>query len=365
MFYRECGNYKATYREDMAIFPIPLDRWGIGVILFVAFIVVPVFPNGLWEKILPWSKDYCLSSIFLLFLIYSLATLGLNILTGYAGQLSLGTAGFMAVGAYTAYNLAARLEWLPLPLVFLGAGLMTAAVGLLFGIPSLRIKGFYLAVATLAAQFTIEWVITHWAWLSGENVLGSIDTPPMKMLGRSIDTPIEKYFLTLSIVVVLTIFAKNLVRSKIGRAWMSIRDMDVASEIIGVSQFRYKLLAFAVSSFYVGVAGALIGFCYLGSVQVNEFEILLSFWILGMVIIGGMGSILGSFLGAGFIVLLPIFINQFVRATAGVMPSDFLTNLELMIFGGLVIFFLIVEPYGLARLWMTIKDKLRLWPFPY
>ncbi len=337
----------------MAIFPIPLDRWGFGVILVLAFLVVPLTAN-----------DYWLGSILIPFLIYALATLGLNLLTGYAGQLSLGHAAFMAVGAYTAYNLSARLD-LPILLCFLGGGLMTAAVGLLFGIPSLKIKGFYLAVATLAAQFTIEWVITHWAWVSGENVLGAIDTPPMKMFGQAIDTPVEKYLLTLFVVVVLTLFAKNLVRSKIGRAWMSIRDMDVASEIIGVSQFRYKLLAFAVSSFYAGVAGALIAFCYLGAVQITEFELLLSFWILGMVIIGGMGSILGSFLGAGFIVLLPIFINQFVRLTAGMMPSDLLSNIELMIFGGLIIFFLIVEPYGLARLWMTIKDKLRLWPFPY
>jgi len=343
----------------MAIFPIPLDKFGIGVILFIAVVVVPFFPTSIWA-----NKDYWLSGIFVLFLVNSLATLGLNILTGYAGQLSLGHAAFMAVGAYTAYNLSARLN-LPILLCFLGAGLMTALVGLIFGIPSLRIKGFYLAVATLAAQFTIEWVINHVAWISGENVLGAIDTPPMQILGQAIDTPLEKYLLTLVVVVVLTLFAKNLVRSKIGRAWMSIRDMDVASEIIGVSQYKYKLLAFAVSSFYAGVAGALIAFCYLGSVQITEFELLLSFQILGMVIIGGMGSILGSFLGAGFMVLLPIFINQLVRLTAGMMPSDFLSNIELMIFGGLIIFFLIVEPFGLARLWITIKDKLRLWPFPY
>jgi branched-chain amino acid transport system permease protein len=220
-------------------------------------------------------------------------------------------------------------------------------------------------VATLAAQFIIEWVITHVAWISGESVLGAIDTPPIKILGRVIDSAAEKYILTLSIVVILTVFAKNLVRSKIGRAWISIRDMDVASAIIGVSQFRYKLLAFAVSSFYAGVAGALIAFCYLGSVQITEFELLLSFQVLGMVIIGGMGSILGSFLGAGFIVLLPVFINQVVRVTAGMISSDILSNIELMMFGGLIIFFLIVEPYGLARLWQTLKSKLRLWPFPY
>jgi branched-chain amino acid transport system permease protein len=337
----------------MAIFPLPLDKWGMWILLIVAFLVIPMF-----------ADRYLLTSIMIPFLIYSLSTLGLNILTGYTGQLSLGHAAFMAVGAYTSFNLSFRLD-LPILLCFLGGGLMSAAIGTLFGIPTMRIKGFYLIVSTLAAQFTIEWVITHWAWVSGENVLGAIDTPPMEILGRSIDTPVEKYLLTLVVVIVLTIFAKNLVRGKIGRAWISIREMDVASEIIGVSQFRYKLLAFSVSSFYAGVAGALIAFCHLGCVQITEFELLLSFWLLGMVIIGGMGSILGSFLGAGFMVLLPIYINRVVRMTAGVVPSDILTNLELMIFGGLIILFLIVEPYGLARLWLIIKGKLRAWPMPY
>jgi branched-chain amino acid transport system permease protein len=353
MLYRECGVFKSTYAEDMSIFPLPLDKWGMWILLIVAFLVIPMF-----------AGRYLLTSIMIPFLIYSLSTLGLNILTGYTGQLSLGHAAFMAVGAYTSFNLSFRLD-LPILLCFLGGGLMSAAIGTLFGIPTMRIKGFYLIVSTLAAQFTIEWVITHWAWVSGENVLGAIDTPPMEILGRSIDTPVEKYLLTLVVVIVLTIFAKNLVRGKIGRAWISIREMDVASEIIGVSQFRYKLLAFSVSSFYAGVAGALIAFCHLGCVQITEFELLLSFWLLGMVIIGGMGSILGSFLGAGFMVLLPIYINRVVRMTAGVVPSDILTNLELMIFGGLIILFLIVEPYGLARLWLIIKGKLRAWPMPY
>ena len=353
MLYRECGIFKSTYAEDMAIFPLPLDKWGMGILLIVAFLVIPMF-----------ADRYLLTSIMIPFLIYSLSTLGLNILTGYSGQLSLGHAAFMAVGAYTSFNLSFRLD-LPILLCFLGGGLMSAAVGTLFGIPTMRIKGFYLIVSTLAAQFTIEWVITHWAWVSGENVMGAIDTPPMEILGRSIDTPVEKYLLTLVVVIVLTIFAKNLVRGKIGRAWISIREMDVASEIIGVSQFRYKLLAFSVSSFYAGIAGALIAFCHLGCVQITEFELMLSFWLLGMVIIGGMGSILGSFLGAGFMVLLPIYINRVVRMTTGAVPSDILTNLELMIFGGLIILFLIVEPYGLARLWLIIKGKLRTWPVPY
>jgi len=353
MIYRECGVFKTTYAKDMAIFPIPMDRWGVGVILIFAFFVVPLVAN-----------DYWIGSILIPFLIYSLATLGLNILSGYAGLLSLGHAAFMAVGAYTAYNLSARLD-LSILLCFLGAGLVTAGVGLFFGIPSVRIKGFYLAVATLAAQFTIEWVISHVPWISGGSVLGTIDTPPIFFLGYALAEPVHLYFLTLGTVVVLTLFAKNLVRSQLGRAWMSIRDNDVASEIVGVSQFRYKLLAFAVSSFYAGVAGAMVAFCYLKAVQITEFELILSFQILGMVIIGGMGSILGSFLGAGFIVILPIFINQTVRAMGGVLPTDLLASLELGIFGGLIIFFLIVEPYGLARLWHTLKEKLRLWPFPY
>lgn len=353
MFYRECRVIKTSYAKDMAIFPIPLDRQGILVMLTISFLVIPAIADRYW-----------LTSIMTPFLIYSLSALGLNLLAGYAGQISLGHGAFMAIGAYTAYNLAARLD-IPIILCFLGGGLMSSFVGLIFGIPSLRIKGFYLAVSTLAAQFTIEWVITHVPWISGENVLGVADPPPMKIFGCQIDSPAEKYLLVLVIVVFLSLFAKNLIRSKTGRALMSIRDMDVASEIIGVSQFKYKLIAFALSSFYAGIAGALIAFCYLGSIHISEFGLMSSFQMLGMVIIGGMGSILGSFLGAGFIILLPIIINYLVALTGGMLPSQLLSNIELMIFGGLIMFFLIVEPYGLARVWLKIKDKLRLWPFPY
>lgn len=353
MFYKETGVFKSSYQNDMAIFPIPMDKWMVITILALAFLVVPLT-----------FGDYLLGSIMIPFLIFALAALGLNLLTGNAGQISLGHAAFMAVGAYASFNLASRTE-LPLIVCFLGGGGIAALFGLIFGIPSLRIKGFYLAVATLAAQFTIEWIITHIAWISGENVLGAIDTPPMVILGRTLDSPIERYLLVLSIVVALTFFAKNLLRSKVGRSWMGIRDMDLAAEVIGINVFRNKLLVFAVSSFYAGVAGALLAFCYLGSVQITEFELLLSFQILGMIIIGGLGSILGSFLGAGFIIVLPIMINRIVSLFAEVVLTDLLANIELMIFGGLIMFFLIVEPYGLARLLRTAKDKLRLWPFPY
>ncbi len=352
MIYRECGVFKASYQEDMAIFPIPLDKWGVILILVIAVFIVPLLANEYW-----------LGSILIPFLVFSLAALGLNFLTGYAGQLSLGHAAFMAVGAYSALILYGRYD---VPLIFslLGGGLISAAVGGVFGIPSLRIKGFYLAVSTLAAQFVIEWILTHWKWVSG-GVFGTVDTPPMKILGWPIDTPLKKYYLVLCIVIPLTIFGKNLVRGQLGRAWMAIRDMDIAAEIIGISLFRNKLMAFLISAFYAGVAGGLITFAYYGAANIEAFNIMVSFHLLGMVIIGGMGSVLGSFLGGGFITLLPIFINQFARALGIPLKTDLLACLDLLIFGGLIIIFLIVEPYGLARLWQTLKEKLRLWPFPY
>jgi branched-chain amino acid transport system permease protein len=352
MLYRECGNYKDSYAKDMAIFTIPLDRWGLGVMLFLAFIVIPYV-----------SSDYWLGSIMLPFYCFSLAALGLNFLTGYAGQVSIGHAAFMAVGAYSSLILYGRYG-IPLLLSILGGGIVASFVGSVFGIPSLRIKGFYLAVSTLAAQFIIEWVLTHWHWVSG-GVFGTIPVPDLQIFGVMLDTPIKKYYLALCVVVVLVIFGKNLVRGQLGRNWQAIRDMDVAAEIIGVSLFRYKLTAFAASSFYAGVAGALITMTYYGAANIEEFNLFLSFHLLGMIIIGGMGTVLGSFLGAGFMVLMPIFINQFMLFFMERVPSDLRANSEAVVFGGLIVFFLIVEPYGMARLWHTIKDKMRLWPFPY
>ncbi|MBI4587802.1 MAG: branched-chain amino acid ABC transporter permease [Candidatus Rokubacteria bacterium] len=357
MIYRECGIYRTSYAKDMALFPIPLDRWATYAIAAAAFLAVPLL-----------ASDYWIGGLIVPFLCFALAALGLNFLTGYAGQLSLGHAAFMGVGAYAALILYARYS-APLLLSLLGAGLVAAGVGVLFGTPSLRIKGFYLAVSTLAAQFIIEWVITHVKWIGG-GVYATIDTPPLRIMNWwLIDTPVEKYYLTLAVVVALTVFGRNLVRSRVGRAWMAIRDRDVAAEIMGISLFRYKLLAFAVSSFYAGVAGGLISFTYYAAANVEEFNLFLSFRLLGMIIIGGMGSILGSYLGAGFIVLLPIFISQFLggvgKVVGRLVTTDLLANVELMVFGGLIIFFLIVEPLGLARLWRTLKDYLRLWPFPY
>jgi branched-chain amino acid transport system permease protein len=355
MLYREAGQFKSSYVEDQALFPILQDRIGVIALLLFAFIVVPLVAN-----------DYWLRSILTPFLVFSLAAVGLNILTGYAGQLSLGTAGFMAVGAFAAYNFHIRIPELPFLLDFILAGLVAAGVGILFGLPSLRIKGFYLAVATLAAQFFLEWLFTRVGWFTNYSTSGVITAPKMVMFGYEFASAESRYLLTLTIVAVMALTAKNMVRSATGRAWMAIRDMDIAAEIIGIRPLQTKLLAFAVSSFYCGVAGALWAYVYLGTVEPQAFDVFRSFEILFMVIIGGLGSILGSFLGAGFIVLLPILLNNLgVMLTGGTLSAHTLSHLEFVIFGSIIIFFLIVEPAGLARLWQIGKEKLRLWPFPY
>ena len=358
MFYREAGQFKTTYAADQALFPIRQDRYALLAILAIAFVGIPLF-----------SSNYWLTALLIPFLVFSLASLGLNILTGYAGQLSLGTAAFMAVGAVAAYNFQLRIPGIPILLSFVLGGGTAALVGILFGLPSLRIKGFYLAVATLAAQFFIPWLVTKVGWFSNYSASGVITAQPIVIFGKALDTPQEKYLLVLCIVALMALMAKNLVRSRIGRAWMAVRDMDVAAEVIGIRILRTKLIAFGVSSFYCGVAGALYAFAYLGSVEPDGFNLDLSFRILFMVIVGGVGSILGSFLGAAFITLMPILLE--VLLTAG--SHAFNLNLEpgvtsmmqLLVFGALIIFFLIVEPHGLARLWQITKEKLRLWPFPY
>jgi len=358
MLYREAGQFKTTYAADQQLFPILQDRIGVWVLIAVAFLVVPVI-----------ADDYWFSAILIPFLVFSLAAIGLNILTGYAGQVSLGSAAFMAVGAVAAYNFQLRVPGMPILVSFLLGGVVAAAVGAVFGLPSLRIKGFYLAVATLAAQFFIPWLLVKVSWFSNYSASGVISAQQIEILGYAIETPVQKYLLVLAFVAALALAAKNLVRSAIGRAWMAVRDMDVAAEVIGIRIVRTKLLAFAVSSFYCGVAGALYAFAYVGTVQPEDLNLDLSFRILFMVIIGGAGSILGSFLGAAFITLLPIFLEVGLSGLShGLdlnLPPGTTSMAQLIAFGGLIIFFLIVEPQGLARLWQLAKEKLRLWPFPH
>lgn len=375
MIYREAGQFKTSYVADQAIFPIAQDRWGMLAVLTFAFVVVPIFFNQYW-----------LGPIMTQFLIFSLAALGLNLLTGYAGQLSLGAAAFMAVGGFAAFNLTIRIPEIPLVVDFVIAGLFAALAGIIFGLPSLRIKGFYLAVATLAAQFFFLWLFDTVEWFVNYDSAGVATAPQRTLFGPVAETggvleflapinvvisgprasPEAKYLVTLTFVTVLALAAKNIVRGEAGRAWMAIRDMDVAAEVIGIPLLRTKLVAFAVSSFYCGVAGALYAFTYAGNVEAEAYDLARSFQILFMIIIGGLGSILGSFLGAAFIVLLPVTLSVLAAALSeGPMLSDLKSNLELMIFGAAIVFFLVVEPRGLARLWQVGKEKLRLWPFAH
>jgi branched-chain amino acid transport system permease protein len=358
MLYREAGQFKSSYAADSAILPIRQDRIGLAIILLIAFVAIPLT-----------ASPYLFSAILIPTLILALAALGLNILTGYAGQLSLGAAAFMAVGAFAAYNFMLRVPGIPLLLAFAGGGVIAAAVGMVFGLPSLRIRGFYLAVATLAAQFFILWALTKVGWFTNYNPSGVITAQAMVIAGYAFNSPQEKYLLVLAIVTLLALAAKNMARGNIGLQWMAIRDMDVAAEVIGIRPMRVKLLAFAVSSFYCGVAGALFAYAYLGTVEPEAYSLDLSFRILFMIIIGGVGTVLGAFLGSAFIVIVPIALSIFVSFLQNTVhlrvPSSVGSNLQLMVFGGLIIFFLIVEPFGLARIWQITKEKLRLWPFPH
>ena len=354
MFYRENGQFKTSYRSDQQIFPILQDRIAIGLLLAFAFIAVPLL-----------ASDYLFRAILIPFLIFSLAAVGVNILVGYCGQISLGSGAFMAVGAYGAYNFFVRIPGMPLiPALILG-GLCAMLFGILFGLPSLRVKGLYLAVTTLAAQFFSDWMFLRIKWFTMDTPSGSVSVSNLQVFGLPIESAVSKYLFCLVIVVVITLLAKNLVRSAIGREWMAIRDMDVAAAVIGIRPVYAKLTAFAVSSFIVGVAGALWGFVHLGAWEPAAFSIDRSFQLLFMVIIGGLGSIMGSFFGAAFIVLLPLLLNQLPGWLGFSISTALASHLETMIFGALIVFFLIVEPHGLARLWSTAKEKLRLWPFPH
>ena len=358
MLYRENGQFKTSYRSDQQIFPIAQDRIAVALMLAAAFVAVPLL-----------ASEYLYTSILIPFVIMSLAALGVNVLVGYCGQISLGSGAFMAVGAYGAYNFFVRIPGMPLIATLILGGLCAMFFGILFGLPSLRVKGLYLAVATLAAQFFSDWMFLRIQWLTNDSPSGSVSVTKLKVLGMALDTPMARYLFCLTLLAVIALLAKNLVRGAIGREWMAIRDMDVAAAVIGIRPMYAKLSAFAVSSFIIGVAGALWAFIHLGSWEPAAFSVEVSFRLLFMVIIGGLGSIMGAFLGAGFIVLLPIFLTNVLPPLFGlfglrVSTAD-ISHLEFMIFGALIVWFLIVEPHGLARLWSTAKEKLRLWPFPH
>jgi branched-chain amino acid transport system permease protein len=358
MLYREVGQYKTNYAADMAVFPILQDRIGIAVILVVAFVVFPLVGN-----------DFLLNAVLIPFLIFSLAAIGLNLLTGYCGLLSLGTGAFMGVGAYACLKLTTYFPQVNIVVWILASGFFSAAVGVLFGLPSLRIKGFYLAVATLAAQFFLEWCFIRIPWLYNNSVSGAIEVPLRTFAGVPVTGPtatsVTRYLTVLSIVVLMTWLASNLVHGRIGRVWMSVRDMDLAAELIGIRLLRAKLLAFAVSSFYCGVAGAMLVFLWYGGAEAEVFNIDQSFLQLFMVIIGGLGTLIGSFFGAALIYILPIVLRLIPESLGLPLHPATIEQLRFLVVGIFIIVFLVLEPNGLARLWQIGKQKLRVWPFPY
>ena len=355
MFYREAGVFKTSYAADMALYPLPVSRWALGGIAVLLVVVLPLF-----------ASDYVLS-ILNLILVAVVGAIGLNILTGNTGQISIGQGAFMAVGAYTAANLIVRAHapfWITIP----AAGAMAALVGTIVGIPSLRIKGLYLTIATLAAQFIIEWMINHITWISG-GIQATIQMPPPVVFGYTLNSQAGFYLFLLFFAVLATIAAKNLVRSRLGRAFVAVRDQDIAAEIIGIDIFRTKLVSFAISSFYAGVAGALYSY-YLGIANYEQFQIDVSIDYLAMVIIGGLGSVTGSILGAAFITLLPVVTRRVLEAGGSLLGAGFdvpgiIPELRLCLFGALIIIFLVVEPEGLDRLWRNVRGWFRTWPFSY
>ena len=361
MIYRESGQYKTSYSADMAVFPLRQDRIAIFVIIALAY------------SMAFFGSNFMLQAVLIPFLIFSLAAMGLNLMVGYAGLLSLGTGAFMGVGAYACYKLMTIFPDVNVIVWVLASGFFSAAIGVFFGLPSLRIKGFYLAVATLAAQFFLQWSFNRIPWLYNYNVSGAIEAPLRTLFGVPIvgpnATPEVRYLVVLTLVIFLTWIASNIVHGRLGRQWMAIRDMDIAAELMGIKLLQTKLLAFAVSSYYCGVAGAMMVFFWYGGAEYNVFNINQSFLILFMVIIGGLGSLIGSFLGAGLIFMLPIAMGIVLPAIFGPLGirvgAETIEHLRFMILGALIIFFLIVEPHGLARLWQIAKQKLRVWPFPY
>lgn len=346
----ECGVFRRTYEEDMAFRHTAFARSRI-YLLLLAIVVFPFV-----------ASEYYVG-IANLIGIAIIGALGLNILTGFTGQISVGQGAFLGVGAYTSAILATKLGlpfWFTLPV----AGLVTALVGCVFGVPSLRLKGLYLVIATLAGQVIIEWTIGHWTGLTGGSQgMSGISSPELGPL--AFDSRVKYYFLTYAAVILATLFASNLFRSKVGRAFVAVRDRDLAAETMGVNLFRYKMLAFATSSFYVGVAGSLWAH-YLNMISPEHFTVGVSIEYLAMIIIGGLGTVSGSIFGAIFMTLLPVILRELTGPLSPILPVTQVFNaLREGIFGIVIIVFLIYEPHGLARIWRNIKDYFRLWPFSY
>ncbi len=345
-----CGDFRETYSEDMAIFETALARRAL-VVFLVALLAVPLFAGTYWLDVLNRVG------------IAVIAAMGLNILTGFTGQISLGNAAFLAVGAYTTAVLAGRLA-LPFPVVIPVAGLVTALVGMVFGVPSLRLKGLYLAMATLAAHFVTEFTVVHWESMTGG--VNGTSIPPAQLFGLSLDSDARFFYLVLPAAAFLLLFAKNLFRTKTGKAFVAIRDHDISAEVMGVNVFKYKLMSFGVSSFYVGVAGSLLAY-QARIISPENFPITVAIDYLGMIIIGGMGSVLGSIFGAVFITLLPEILRLLFSSLSGAFPGmvQLFASVKMGVFGLAIVLFLVFEPDGMAARWHRIRNYWKLYPFSY
>ncbi|MBX3598025.1 MAG: branched-chain amino acid ABC transporter permease [Rhizobiaceae bacterium] len=358
MLYRTASQFKTSYHADHALFPVRQDAWLLGIILIFAYAIIPMT-----------ASEFTFNALLIPVLIYALAALGLNILTGYAGQLSLGTGAFMGVGAYACFKIITAFPDLNIVVAIALSGFFSAAVGVAFGLPSLRIKGFYLAITTLAAQFFLVWLFEKWGWLYNYSSSGAIQVPNIEMFGIIVAGPnassVTQYYFVLAVVTAVTWLAINITRGRIGRIWKSVRDMDIAAELVGINLMKAKLSAFAISSYIVGVAGALFVFLWRGAAEPNLFDIPLSFRVLFIAIIGGLGSILGNYLGAILIVALPVVLGTLPGMLGIPIQSATVEHLNVMIVGATIILFLIVEPHGLARFWQIIREKLIMWPFPH
>ncbi len=332
---------------------ITRKRLTIAAALVFVYGIVPLVGN-----------DYWLSSLIIPTIVMGLAGVGLNLLMGYTGLISLGSAAFMSIGAFSSYNLLLRLPFLPLPVVLVLAGFIAATAGVLFGLPSLRIKGFYLSAPTLGAQFFFDWLFTNYHWFSNNSIALTISAPRLTFLGHDLSSTTGRYFIVAVTTGLLLWFARAIVNSRIGRDWMAIRDMETAASVAGVAIAKRKLLAYAVSSFFCGIAGALWVFGYLGTADANTFNLDKSFQVLFIVLIGGAASLYGNFLGAAFIVLTPIVLEIMVPAfgLTNYIDEGALANLQPVIFGAIIILLLIREPDGLASLVSRIARRLSVWP---
>ncbi|RUM99897.1 branched-chain amino acid ABC transporter permease [Pseudaminobacter arsenicus] len=308
-----------------------------------------------------FASHYWLMAIITPVMILSLAGIGLNIKTGYAGMVSVGAGAFMAVGAYGMFNFAAHGGITNFPLALLLGGISAAIAGYLFGLPSSRIKGFYVMVTTLAAQFFVEWLFTKNAYFYNYGSVPTITLPPMTLFDLDINgNNTIRYYVVVIIVLLMTLAAKNIIHSHVGRNWMAIRDMNTAAGVIGIDSARYKRLAFTIGSFYLGIAGALWAFLFLGTASTLSFDINRSFQVLFIIIIGGLSSIRGNFIGAAFILLLPILIDYMVKATLGsALNPGFLSNMNKVIFGSLIIILLIKEPEGFDKMLRNLTGYIK------